>query len=274
MDELWGGDTYRHSPSPGYSPWFSSCQRHAASISLAAFHLFGCQQWTENCHSCTLLDIAGWQPLGLLLCDRWVKSCNCLQRRGIWDTSPVLGCKHIHLSAVVTRMIKRGKMERDKMSVEDQLDEKGKKEDQKGDWFMDLHLGQGIHTLRNALTYSCPLPILRHIEAGLDCFMPRVHWCCTSSDKEVYTDVLPCYLSFFDFLKRDLDRDGKQTLINFVIDIPVTLVSSFLYPQSDYGPGWTVKTAAARHEVKILQSLKAASHSHLGIIPSLPQNWQ
>lgn len=30
-----------------------------------------------------LLVIAGRQPLGLLLCDQWVKSCNCLQHREI-----------------------------------------------------------------------------------------------------------------------------------------------------------------------------------------------
>lgn len=108
MDKLWGGDTHRHSPSPICSLWFSSCQRYAASVYLAAFHLFRCQ-WTGNSHSCTLLDVAGWQPLGLLLCDQWVKSCNCLQSRGIWDTNSALGCKHIHLSAVVTCMIKGGK---------------------------------------------------------------------------------------------------------------------------------------------------------------------
>lgn len=69
--------------------------------------------------ACTLPDVAGWQPLGLLLCGQWVKSCNCLQWRGIQDTSPVLVCKHIYLSAVVTSVIKRGKMERDKMSEEE-----------------------------------------------------------------------------------------------------------------------------------------------------------
>lgn len=123
MDQLGGGGTHKPSPPPICSLWFSSCQRYAASVSLAAFHLFRCQ-WTGNSHSCTLLDIAGWQFLGLL---QWVKSCNCLQSRGIWDASPALGCKLIHFNAVLTCMIKRGEMERDKMSLEDQLDEKGKR---------------------------------------------------------------------------------------------------------------------------------------------------
>lgn len=273
----WTGG-WRHTQAqsiiPNPLPWFSSCQRRAASVSLAAFHLFRCQ-WAGNSHSCTLLDIAGWQPLGLLLHDWWVKSGSCLQQhRGIWDTSPALGCKHIHLSAVVTRMIKRGKVERDKMSVESQLDEKGKK-DQKGAWLMDLHAGQGIHTLRIPLTYPCPLPILRHIEVGLDWFMPRAHWHWASSDKEAYTDVLPCHHSFLDFLNRGLDRDGKQTgKLWAYVSIPATLVCSSLYPWSDYGLRWTVKTATASNEVKTLQSLKAASHSHLGLVLSLSQTWQ
>lgn len=177
--------------------------RYAVSVSLAAFHLFRCQ-WTGSSHSCTLLDTAGWQPLGLLLlCDQWVKSCNCLQQGEIWDTSPALGCKHIHLSAVVTCMIKRGKMERDKMSLEDQLDEMGKK-DQKGAWLMDLHPGQEIHTLRSALTYSCPLPILRHVEVGLDWLVPRAHWHCPSRDKEIYTDSCSLAISLSLTLSRGI----------------------------------------------------------------------
>lgn len=54
---------------------------------------------------CTLPDIAGWQPLGLLLYGQWVKSCSCLQWTRIWDSSPVLVCKHIYLSAVVSSVI-------------------------------------------------------------------------------------------------------------------------------------------------------------------------
>lgn len=253
----WTGG-WRHTQAqsiPNPLPWFSSCQRHAASVSLAAFHLFRCQ-WAGNSHSCTLLDIAGWQPLGLLLHDWWVKSGSCLQQhRGIWDTSPALGCKHIHLSAVVTRMIKRGKVERDKMPVESQLDEKGKK-DQKGAWLMDLHAGQGIHTLRIPLTYPCPLPILRHIEVGLDWFMPRAHWHWASSDKEAYTDM--CYLAITPSLtfSTEVWTGMGSRLANF------GLMSPFL-PHLFAVPCTPEVTTASDEQSKLLQQvMKWKLYSH------------
>lgn len=123
LHELGGEDMHMHSPSPARSPQLSACQRHATCVSPAAFQLSRCQKWSGSCRclhaACTLPDVAGWQPLSLLLWGQWVKSCNCLQRGGIQDTSPVLVCKHIYLSAVVSSVIKRGKMESDKISEEE-----------------------------------------------------------------------------------------------------------------------------------------------------------